>query len=164
MLDLYINCDVVVTMDSLFRLTVSNLPNAVDCLFSWSGCKCACVCVKCKQGECSSGWWCVIVRKTEQDFILVSYLQLHTHTQRKRERENKNFLICRFKYSTRFIVKNREIIIYLLVFETFCSWIVRFELRSDDAFISHSNCKSILQLLLNYHWYIKAYKIHSYYY
>ena len=33
MLDLYINCDVVVWIDSVFRLSVSNLPNAVVCLF-----------------------------------------------------------------------------------------------------------------------------------
>ena len=44
-LDLYMNCDVVVSIDSLFRLAVSNLPNAVDCPFSWSGCKWMRACV-----------------------------------------------------------------------------------------------------------------------
>ena len=44
-LDLYMNCDVVVSIDSLFRLTVSNFPNAVNCLFSSSGCKWMRACV-----------------------------------------------------------------------------------------------------------------------
>ena len=41
-------CDVIVSKDSLFRLTLSNLSNLVDCLLAWSV-VCVRVCVRCKR-------------------------------------------------------------------------------------------------------------------
>ena len=50
LLVLYLVCNVVVSKDSLLRLTLSNLPNVVDCLL---------VC-GCKRGDCSSEAWMVV--------------------------------------------------------------------------------------------------------
>ena len=71
--------------------------------------------------------------------------------------ERKIFLdSCRFELSMRLFIyslKHGTILIYFTVLWTFYSWIVRL----FRNFISHSNFKSILQLLRNYHWYMKAY-------
>ena len=52
--------NVVASKNSLLWLTLSNLPNVVDCLLACSVHACVCVCARCKRGECSSEAWMTV--------------------------------------------------------------------------------------------------------